>query len=101
MLSLALTMRSKTSAMSGDGLKLIRSWAVSFSWRTCDGQGRASMARGDDGVTGAVGSRASTMGEDSSTRRPTLETMRSMIFFKWELSLKREPVSTSIPDRST
>ena len=35
--------------------------------------------------------RASTMGEDSSTRRPTRETMRSMICIRWPLSLKDRP----------
>ena len=34
------------------------------------------------------GSRASTIGEVSSTRRPTRETIRSMIWSRWSLSRK-------------
>ena len=44
--------------------------------------------------------RASTIGDDSSTRRPTLDTMRSMICIRWESSLKLKPVSSSLPLRS-
>ena len=36
-------------------------------------------------------SRASTIGDDSSTRRPTRETMRSMICIKWSIVLERQP----------
>ena len=45
--------------------------------------------------------RASTIGEDSSTRRPTRETMRSIICIKCWLSLKEKLVSSSLPARST
>ena len=34
--------------------------------------------------------RASTIGEDSSTRRPTRDTMLSMICIRWALSLNVE-----------
>ena len=45
--------------------------------------------------------RASTMGEDSSTRRPMRDTMRSMICIKCWLSLNDKPVISSLPARST
>ena len=45
--------------------------------------------------------RASTIGDDSSTRRPTRETMRSMICIRCWLSLKDRPVISSLPARST
>ncbi len=41
--------------------------------------------------------RASTMGEDSSTRLPTRETILSMIFNRWSLSLKIVSVRTIFP----
>ena len=46
-------------------------------------------------------SRASTIGTDSSMRRPTRETIFSMIFFKWASSLNWIGVSSNRPDRST
>ncbi len=46
------------------------------------------------------GSLASTMGESSSTRRPTRETMRLMMRSRWALSAKRTEVSSSLPARS-
>jgi len=46
-----------------------------------------SRRAADDGVdAGTVCKRASTMGEDSSTRRPMRETMRSMICMRCWLS---------------
>ena len=46
------------------------------------------------------GSRASTMGEDSSTRRPTWLTILSMIRIRWPSSLKVTLESSSLPWRS-
>ncbi len=45
--------------------------------------------------------RASTSGDDSSIRRPTLETIRSMTLRRWSSELKRESVRVSWPFRST
>ena len=45
--------------------------------------------------------RASTMGLSSSTRRPTLETIFSMMRIRWLSSLKRATVRSSRPWRST
>jgi len=45
--------------------------------------------------------RASTMGQVSSTRRPTLEMMRSMICMRWLLSRKQTVVFSILPRRST
>ncbi len=44
---------------------------------------------------------ASTIGLDSSMRRPTVLTMRSMICIRWRSSRKRMSVSSSRPSRST
>ena len=46
------------------------------------------------------GRRASTIGEVSSTRRPTRETMRLMMRSRWSSSAKRALVSSSLPPRS-
>ncbi len=45
--------------------------------------------------------RASTIGDDSSMRRPTADTMRSMMFSRCASSLNRTSVSSSLPRRST
>ncbi|MNC94652.1 hypothetical protein D3C83_115590 [compost metagenome] len=45
--------------------------------------------------------RASTIGWDSSTRRPTAETILLMIRTRCRVSWKRTSVSTSRPMRST
>ena len=47
------------------------------------------------------GRRASTIGEDSSIRRPTCETMRSMIRSRCASSRKDASVSSILPPRST
>ncbi len=46
------------------------------------------------------GSRASTMGDASSTRRPTAERMRSMMSMRCSSSLKRVSVNSSLPNFS-
>ncbi len=47
------------------------------------------------------GRRASTIGLASSTRRLTVETMRSMVCISWSLEEKRIGRSSSRPPRST
>jgi hypothetical protein len=47
------------------------------------------------------GRRASTMGDDSSTRRPTADTMRSMTWRRCVSSRKMTRVRSSFPRRST
>ena len=47
------------------------------------------------------GRRASTIGEDSSTRRPTRETIFSMMRSRCALSLNSTGVRYSLPPRST
>ena len=44
--------------------------------------------------------RASTIGEDSSTRRPTAATMRSMMRRYWSGEAKMMSLCTSVPPRS-
>jgi hypothetical protein len=46
-------------------------------------------------------SRASTIGDESSMRRPMLDTIRSMIVRTWAVSLNRTLVSITRPCRST
>jgi hypothetical protein len=46
------------------------------------------------------GRRASTIGDDSSTRRPTLLQMRSMTVSRWALSRKFTFTRDSLPRRS-
>ena len=46
------------------------------------------------------GRRASTIGEASSTRRPTAATMRSITRIRWLSSANRASVSYSTPARS-
>ncbi len=47
------------------------------------------------------GRRASTIGDDSSMRRPTCETILSMIRSRWASSTKRTSVCSILPARST
>ena len=47
------------------------------------------------------GRRASTIGLDSSMRRPTRDTILSMIFIRWASSLKVIGVNSRQPLRST
>jgi hypothetical protein len=47
------------------------------------------------------GRRASTIGDDSSIRRPTCATILLMIRRTWESSMKRTGVSNKRPLRST
>jgi hypothetical protein len=57
--------------------------------RRMDSEGPSSASGGMMALTREPsGRRASTMGEDSSTRRPTRETMRSMICSRWRSSRK-------------
>ena len=46
------------------------------------------------------GRRASTIGDDSSMRRPTCETIRSMIRRRWASSTNVASVSSTLPPRS-
>ena len=48
-----------------------------------------------------VGSRASTIGLDSSTRRLTCETMRSIVWYSWPSSVKTMSARSIRPSRST
>ena len=46
------------------------------------------------------GRRASTIGDDSSIRRPTWDTILSMILSRWALSAKVVALRSSLPSRS-
>ena len=82
MLSLPRTQASSTSARSSDiDPNPIRSWAVKGSSenRRIVRHGPCTASGGTMALTrDPSGSRASTIGEDSSTRRPTAETIFSM-----------------------
>ena len=47
------------------------------------------------------GRRASTIGDDSSTRRPTIDTILSMMRIRWPSSTKAAFVTSILPERST
>jgi len=70
--------------------------------RRIDSSGPSSASGGMIALTREPsGRRASTIGCDSSMRRPTRLTMRSMIAIRWLLSRKRTSVCSSLPRRST
>ena len=70
--------------------------------RRIDMEGPSSASGGMMALTREPsGRRASTMGDDSSTRRPTRETMRSMICSRWRSSRNTVSVVCSVPPRST
>ena len=95
---------SRSSIVAVSELLLIRSSAVSGSRpkRRMDTMGPSSERGGMITLTREPScSRASTIGDDSSTRRPTRETIRSMIRIRWPVSLKLTLVGSRTPLRST
>ncbi len=106
MLSSARIAASRNSLPSG-GSELMRDEIIQVrvaASRTC---GSSAVARSSDsgGSTALTrlpsGRRASTIGEASSTRRPTWATILLMIRRRWCSSVKRTPVFSSRPPRST
>jgi len=105
MLSRALTMASKTCAMEAVRVLLATRSAI-LSGSTPK---RRMESTGPSRASGAItaltrdpsGSRASTRGEDSSTRRPTRDTIRSMMAIRWSSSWKTTSVRSRRPARST
>ena len=101
----ALHAQGATVAISGVTVRRLRKSSI-FSGITAK---RRIESIGPSSATGGItqltrepsGSRASTIGLDSSTRRPMLETILSMIFITWALSRKVIGVSSSLPLRST
>ncbi len=105
MLSRALMQASMSIAISGvNALKLSKSSSLRglAPKRRMDIDGPSRASGGMMALTREPsGRRASTMGEVSSTRRPTLDTMRSMICIRWSLSRNLTSVFSSLPRRST
>jgi len=105
MFILACTMADSSSASVGVSERLsIRSLMVSGTTekRRIDNSGPSSASGGMMAFTREPsGKRASTMGLDSSTRRPMRDTILSMIFIRWALSENTTSVSSSLPRRST
>ena len=105
MLSLALTQAFRSSAISGVRVP------NSIRFRTVSGTLLNFRMVSDEPPTASGGMtaltrepssrRASTSGDDSSMRRPTLDTMRSITLRRWSSELNRDPVSVSLPWRST
>ena len=105
MLSRAWTAARSTSARVGG--------TVPYSIRSAMRRGSAAKRRMDStGPSRASGGmialtrepsarRASTMGEDSSTRRPTADTIRSITWRRCALSRNTTRVRSSFPRRST
>src|SRR6185312_6044436 len=70
--------------------------------RRIESTGRSMASGGMMALTRAPsGRRASAIGDDSSMRRPTRDTMRTMICCRCALSRKRTGVSSNLPNRST
>ena len=105
MLSLALIHPSKSITISGvNALKFSNpSSLTGFEPnRRIETHAPSSASGGMIALTREPSSkRASTMGLVSSTRRPTLETIRSMICIKCALSRNSTSVFTNCPPRST
>ena len=104
-MSLAFTMPLRNSAISGVTVPRVMRSSISrgsAEKRLIERIG-PSMAKGGTMAftLDPSASLASTMGQDSSILRPTAETIRSMIFFRWASSLNRAPVRWSFPERST
>ena len=103
-LSLAFTQAARKASISGVALliatmSLIRSGEPPN--RRMESTGPSMASGGMMALTRAPsGSRASAMGDDSSMRRPTRETIRTMICCRCALSRKRTLVSSSLPNRS-
>ena len=105
MLHLTLTSADRSSAMAG-----VRAFFLSRSL-ICRGTTakRRMVSTGPSSASGGMmaftrepsGRRASAIGVDSSMRRPTRETILSMIFIRCASSLKRVSVLTMRPPRST
>ena len=75
--------------------------SLSVPKRRIDSNGPSTASGGIIALTREPSeSLASTMGEDSSTRRPTCETILSIIRYRWLSSLKVTLVSSSWPFRS-
>ena len=90
MLIRALTAADSTSIISGETVFNWTSWLAASGpvpKRRMDKEGPSSASGGMMALTREPsGSRASTIGEDSSTLRPTRDTMRSMICSRWRSS---------------
>ena len=103
--SFARTIARSSCAMAGVSVpRRTRSSTVSGTRENLriDSAGPSSASGGMIAFTREPsGSRASTMGLDSSTRRPTRETMRSMMRSRWRSSSKRTGLRSSRPARST
>ena len=104
MLMRARTAAASTSSISGEMLFSSTSASAESGpvpKRRIDSAGPSSASGGMIALTREPsGSRASTIGEDSSTRRPTFETMRSMICIRCRSSRNTTSVFCSMPPRS-
>ena len=105
MLTSALDRPASTSPISGVRLWLAMRLSIcsgTAAKRRIDITGPSSASGGMITFTREPsGRRASAIGLDSSTRRPTRETILSMIFIRWLSSTKLTFVVSSRPRRST
>ena len=103
-LSFAFTHAARNASISGVALLM----AIMSLTRRGEPPKRRIESTGPSMASGGMmaltrepsGKRASTIGDDSSMRRPTRDTMRSMICCRCALSRKRTCVSSSLPKRS-
>ena len=94
----------RNSAMSAPSVPNSSSWSIDSAERRKRRIERIGPSIAAGGMIAFTrepsGSRASTMGEVSSTRRPTRETIRLMMRSRWSLSANRIAVASSLPWRS-
>ena len=105
MLTLPATRAPMNWAISGDSERYSSRCGIcsgTAAKRRIDRMGPSMASGGMMALTREPsGSRASTIGLDSSTRRPTRETILSMIFIRCASSWKVTSVASSRPRRST
>ena len=103
-LSFAFTHAARNASISGVALLM----AIMSLTRRGEPPKRRIESTGPSMASGGMmaltrapsGRRASAIGDDSSMRRPTRDTMRTMICCRCALSRKRTCVSSSLPKRS-
>ena len=104
--------RTQAASSSADALSRVprcssslRPYALGNSRMVTDGPlsdsgGSTTLTRAPRGSRASAGSRASTIGLDSSTRRLTADTIRSMVCSSWASEVKPDGIRSTRPNRS-
>ena len=110
MLSRARTQADSSSALSRSRVPRCSSSASPYALGNSrmvtagpvsDSGGSTTLTRAPRGIRASAGSRASTIGLDSSTRRLTAETIRSMVCSSWASEVNPDGIRSTRPNRST